>query len=275
MDFATRGEKEYDWFNSWHFADKGLMLAYGKDMGPEDLNDWDIPIDVRPDMDSARAFLISALTPDHIRNSPAHAAEAQFYFDCWVKYQEANWQTNEINYCRDHLFAALEDLHAGAASPAPKAKAASKPKPVAKAVDAAPSVAEKTADFAADAKAPAEEKKPTAADAKKPAAEAKRAETISYAVFFEADKAQLSEPGKNVISEVIDSLKHVPSYEIVLHGTANKNLGRGLSNERSQVVKKRLIEGGISERAIKMSSDAASSDAVKAPSRRIEIFLNE
>src|SRR5580658_2925105 len=41
MDFAAQEEKEYDWYNSWHFADKGLQAAYGKDVMPEDLKNWD------------------------------------------------------------------------------------------------------------------------------------------------------------------------------------------------------------------------------------------
>ena len=112
MDYATVAEKDYDWFNSWHFADKGLMLAYGKGATPEDLNDWDIPDEARPDLEKARAALLAILTPERMTASPTTAAEAQFYFDCWVKEQEQNWRTEEIANCRDNLMKALEQLNA-------------------------------------------------------------------------------------------------------------------------------------------------------------------
>jgi len=35
MAQAISDEKAYSWFTSMHFADKGLTLAYGKDVEPE------------------------------------------------------------------------------------------------------------------------------------------------------------------------------------------------------------------------------------------------
>src|ERR1700733_14755304 len=73
MEFSSEEEKEYDWFNSMHFADKGLRSAYGKDVGPEDLKDWDIPAEVLPDMIKAREALMLALTDDAKQTHPDEA----------------------------------------------------------------------------------------------------------------------------------------------------------------------------------------------------------
>src|SRR5271170_4889311 len=54
MDFASQDEKGYDWFNSWYFADKGLRAAYGKDVTPEEIKDWNIPAPVIPYMEKGR-----------------------------------------------------------------------------------------------------------------------------------------------------------------------------------------------------------------------------
>src|SRR5579884_1817762 len=62
-------------------------------------------------MEKARAELMAVLTPDLMRASPSRAAEAQFYFDCWVEQQEENWQTDDIAYCRDNLTKSLHELH--------------------------------------------------------------------------------------------------------------------------------------------------------------------
>ena len=260
MDFATAEEKDYDWANSWHFADKGLMLAYGKDVGPEDLADWNIPDDALPEMQKARILLMSVLTPQTIHEYPNQAAEAQFYFDCWVEQQEENWQTEDIAFCRDNLMRSLEALHA--TEPTPKTKSAAK---------------EKTAEKKAAAQKASEPKpaaKPVAKAETKPAAVKEVSESTSYAVFFETDKAQLSEPGKNVINEVIESVKNTTNYEIILRVNSSKSVLDTLSNERAQVVKKRLVDAGISESLIRRS-DTAANPSVPAPIRRIEIFINE
>jgi outer membrane protein OmpA-like peptidoglycan-associated protein len=316
MDFATQEEKEYDWFNSWHFADKGLMLAYGKDAGPEELSDWSIPDEMLPELEKARMLLMSVLTPNQMRSSPSRAAEAQFYFDCWVEQAEEQWQQDDIAFCRDNLMRTLEGLDAGVAKSTKKSssksgktsKAAANPAAdtakkaeekvfdPAEAKTAAPKTApvdskstakpdskptaasESKPAVAADAKAavdpkapaPAESKSVAAAEPSKAPVEA-HAETISYAVFFEADKAQLSEPGQNVIGEIVDSLKNIPNYEIIIHVAAGKDAAGALSQERSKVVQKRLVGSGIPEHAIKNSSESAPATS----GRRVEIFLNE
>ncbi len=111
MDFATQEEKTYAWADSWYFADKGLTSAYGHDVAPEELADWDIPKDKLPELERARAQLMAVLTPENEKAKPDVAAKAQFYFDCWVKEQEANWQGDNIAYCRDGLHEALAHLH--------------------------------------------------------------------------------------------------------------------------------------------------------------------
>jgi len=262
-DFATDLEKEYDWENSWHFADKGLMLAYGKDMPPEDPNNWNIPEDVLPEMEKARAMLLTVLTPDIMHDSPTRAAEAQFYFDCWVD-KQGGWQQDRIDFCRDNLMQTLEGLliqmqgdEEVAAEPPPVA-----PKPVHKKSKAAP--------LPKVAKEPEAAIKP--AEVKKPAPVMKEAhmDTISYVVFFESANAQIAESGNNVIGEVIASLKNVSNYEIVLHAGPIDGAAADLPEQRVTAVKKRLTESGVPERVIKTEPTPGI-----ALNRRIDIFLNE
>lgn len=101
MAFSEQAEKGYDWQNSWHFADKGLLAAYGQEIGPEELSDWDIPADAKVDLEVAREKLLEVLTPENIEKHAELAASAQFHFDCWVKNQDQNWQFDLIAECRD------------------------------------------------------------------------------------------------------------------------------------------------------------------------------
>lgn len=265
MEFAAKEEKDYDWQDSWYFADKGLMLAYGKDAPPEELEGWNLSDDAKMELEKARIRVMDALTPSLKDNAPSRAAAIQFYFDCWVEQQEEAWQADDIAYCRDNLMNALGDSGV-AAMPMPVR--ASKPKtpfkvakpPVSGEVEAPKSVMPKPVGEKAAAK-----------EAKKDVV----AETASYAVFFEAGKPDVSTPGKNVLNEVVTSLKGKSDYVVILHvaplaGTSAQE--KDLPIQRITVVKKVLVEGGVRESDI-VGADHV--DAAKPVSRRVELFLNE
>jgi OOP family OmpA-OmpF porin len=112
LDFAELKETRYDWYSVQHFADKGLLAAYGNEVGPEDLKDWDVPAEQLPELEKARADLLAVLTPDNIQNKPDLAAQAQFNYDCWVNYAAPNWQQERIDECRDAFMTALAELSA-------------------------------------------------------------------------------------------------------------------------------------------------------------------
>ena len=77
MDLATQMEKGYDWVPSWHFAEKGLLLAYGHDVPPESLADWNITASDKPALSQARGELLVALTPANEAAQPEVAARPQ------------------------------------------------------------------------------------------------------------------------------------------------------------------------------------------------------
>lgn len=108
---ASEDERNYNWSGSWHFADKGLSAAYGNDVGPENISDWDIPEDKRPELEAARDKLLTALRPDVVEAQPLLAARAYRYFDCWVERQEGNWEQARIAECRQGFEEALEALN--------------------------------------------------------------------------------------------------------------------------------------------------------------------
>lgn len=110
LKFAEEKERRYDWFAVMHFADKGLLAAYGNEVGPEELAGWDIPDDKRAELEKARTDLLAVLTEDNMEVRPDLSAQAQFYFDCWVNYSDANWQKERIYDCREGFLDAMYEL---------------------------------------------------------------------------------------------------------------------------------------------------------------------
>jgi outer membrane protein OmpA-like peptidoglycan-associated protein len=269
MDFATQDEKGYDWFNSWYFADKGLRSAYGKAVMPEDPKDWNISKEALPAIQDAHGKLLVALTPQNEDKYPKAAAEAQVYFDCWMQRQDEVWQLDRIAYCREGFEHALSELGAPVKASehekttTKKEKVVHKKKAKAKKhehVDAEGNNVEPTpADHAL-------EEKPKAETPKKAAAEA---ETLSYVVFFAGDRPVITDPGTQVLEDVVKSLRGARDYEVILKSGAGSDASSKLFTERAEAVSKRLIEGGVKPDSIMTSSGKATA------SKHIEIFISQ
>ena len=302
MDFATTEEKEYDWPDSWHFADKGLMLAYGKDMPPEELADWNIPQEVLPLMEKARASLMAVMTPENMQSRPEDMARAQYFFDCWVEQQEENWQLDDIAYCRDGLQTALTSLNA---PPVDFSRATTPQMEAQASVEKLDSLATPVPEAMKQERAPEENVPPASAPLltvepmpvpeavmKKPAAPiptgnavAATPETVSYVVFFDYNSAELSASGAKVVDDVAAQLASMSDYEVVINGytdtSGSPEYNLKLSNQRVDAVKQGLVERGVKDNAIKTFAYGKSDPKFKlgngvkeAANRRVEIFLN-
>lgn len=337
MEYATQEEKVYDWQDSWYFADKGLRLAYGNEAGPEELESWNLPPDALDELTKARIRVMDALTPQLQSSDPVRAAQAQFYFDCWVENAEEMADEDQIAECRDGLNRVLdgkrvasrmgsikaEPIKTEAEKSEPVKLATKKPEPAKElykdpmdgqeskeAVKEAPKAAKEPVKLAPEPEKPAEKAPEKAAEksvekvaektekparvpfggptpppkdeakadkaekAEKPKAEPKTpsVETSSYAVFFEQKKPEISGPGKNVLAEVMQSVKDKKDYAVVLHVASTGAADKELTQKRLQVVRKALSEGGVNESAV--YDDVLPKDA-KPVARRIELFLNE
>jgi OOP family OmpA-OmpF porin len=121
LQLASQEEENYNWADSWHFADKGLSAAYGNDVGPENITDWHIAPDKKPDLEKARDDLLTALKPEVVAAQPALAARAYRYFDCWAMWEERGWQPAKTEMCHSGFDDALAELKQAAI---PKAVAA-------------------------------------------------------------------------------------------------------------------------------------------------------
>lgn len=110
LDFAEAQAKAYDWADAARFADKGLLAAYDSEVGPEEVKDYAITSELVPVFEKARADLLALLTEKNMRQRPAVAADALFYFDCWLEQQEENAPADEIAYCKNHFNDRIAEL---------------------------------------------------------------------------------------------------------------------------------------------------------------------
>lgn len=110
LAFSESEAKQYDWWDSKYFADKGLKAVYGHDTQPEQPADWDLPPGALPELTSAREELIKVLTPENTSLKADVAAHAQFFYDCWVEQQEEAWQEDDITSCREGFYRSVKTL---------------------------------------------------------------------------------------------------------------------------------------------------------------------
>jgi OmpA-OmpF porin, OOP family len=118
LGFAEEEAREYDWIDSKYFADKGLLVAYGNDVAPEDPANWNIDAGKRDELLASREKLIAALTPQNLATKPDVAARAQYGYDCWVEQQEEAWQSEDIEACKNIFQSSLEELGGATIAPA-------------------------------------------------------------------------------------------------------------------------------------------------------------
>lgn len=270
MNFADSEEKDYDWQDSWYFADKGLLAAYGREVSPEDLENWNLPGDALAHLEKSRADLLAALTPEVLETKPEIAARAQFNFDCWVEQQEENSQEDDIEACRDGFVRALEKLEMSETAHVAslrKGRAANR--------------IEKDRLIEKDRAIRKKQKLRKKGLLPAPAADSGSNKvfapaTTSFIVLFEPNSAIFTAGADSVLSDVVKSLamQKDGSYEVVIRDKTATGKNDELPVARVQAVKNRLVEAGIKESAIDINNGAEK--RINRPiNRRVEIFLNE
>src|SRR5262249_39291117 len=106
-----------------YFARRGLQSAGGEVVLPEDPVNRDLPEDSLSEISDVRTRLLAALDGGARDNKPEVAARAQSRFDCWLGQPEEHFPEGHSSACRDELLAALAEMEAPPAAPAPVAPA--------------------------------------------------------------------------------------------------------------------------------------------------------
>lgn len=260
LEFAESEADQYDWFDSTYFAEKGLLVANGANVTPENLMDWDLPPAIIDDLTHAREYLIKALDEDNKERLPDLSARALFLYDCWVEQQEENWQVEHIESCREEFYDVLDQL-------LEKSKENAEIK-----------LTELTGVRNLDA-----------AEKEKAAIEAIPDEptALTYMVFFDFGSSKLDQQSKNTVNKVIADMSSLKGkYEIIINGHAdragNQKLNLNLSRKRARTVKSKFVKAGINKDVVQIFSFGESDPRIDTKdgeknrmNRRVEIIVTE
>lgn len=270
--FSEDEASQYDWMDAHYFARKGLKLAKGEDVEPEKVEDWDIPETMHASMNDARQLLLRAVDKDLKHNDPEAAAKAYYLFDCWIEELEENWQTEHIDACRNKFFNTIDSLssHSGKLVSGVANDNELEPLNFEK-IERKEKEGEKEKSFLSIFNLSDEEDFGPVKS--------------SYVIFFDFDSTQINNSGQEIIEKVIKDLSDIPEYLVRLNGytdkVGNTKYNQKLSDLRTKVVKKTLVEKGVVADSIQVKAFGETEPRVNTregqlePSNRVvEIFIH-
>lgn len=241
-------DSQYDTSDAILFSRKGLDAAAGKEVTPESVSDWNIPLQSVRTFAEQRARLINAYDLGAKEVAPQVAAVAQSRFDCWIEQTESTWafgQDHDLP-CQKEFADAMNQLDqalAGRQRPAPAPTPAPAPEP-------APYV---------------------------PSGPLKNEDAV-YLVFFDWDKSQIGEGGMNVVDAAAQSAqgRQYSTVRIVGHTDTSGADGynQALGDRRATAVKEALSQRGINAQSVVTESRGETDplvqtgDNVREPANR-------
>lgn len=316
---AQRKAARAGWWDADYFAEKGLRSAHGVTVDPEHPEDWKVPPALLEPLQEARRALLDTVTGTAITLSPEAAARAYALYDCWVMETENKATTVLMESCRTEFFDTLNYISVTKQAvpegkvldygKVPQEKPASiangkktletkKPKaekPVKEKAEPAKKLEEaKTVSVPRIDPYAMPEKMPLTMPATSPKSLAYRAGGVpmdgeavaprNYLILFGPSSAKLPPEAGGVVEHVLQDLKDVAAYEVILNGHADateeaEDVMR-LSRRRAEAVKDALVQKGVDKERIQLygfgDSDPAATAAEgkqQPENRRVQVFI--
>ncbi|HET6521541.1 MAG TPA: hypothetical protein VFG47_17245 [Geminicoccaceae bacterium] len=107
MDDAIARRDYYDYY---HFRDKGYAALVGDLRGPDRVASREIPPEARRPALELRQRLLAALGAGARIEAPVAAASAEAGFDCWLAELEAGTAPDDMTSCKQTLLTALDEI---------------------------------------------------------------------------------------------------------------------------------------------------------------------
>ncbi len=245
-------DEMHDWNSAKLYSEKALKSLETDKIYPEDISYWKLPEENIEEIRIAYENLMT-IYKDAKKIDPFNLAKAISSFDCWSEQQEENWQTWDINRCKDDFLNAMHNIYKKISAQEKEQKNLDKE----------------------DENLEMQSKDEVSIVTKN------ENEDLLQIIYFDFDKFNLSKVSRDKIKLFLDNYgSRINEYLVVGHtdtkGTKNYNLS--LSIKRAEVVKKILIDYGIVEVNIKIlgkgeeSLAVETSDETKQPAnRRVEI----
>ena len=248
-------QEMHDWNSAKLYAEKALGAADGKDILPEKISYWVIPADKQSELNKAYNNLM-IVYKEALPLDPFNLAKAISSLDCWAEQQEENWQTWDIDQCRNDFLSAMHEIFGSLEKEEGISTKQKINNEISKLDD---SVSEDSVSIVT-----------------------KNSENkILQIIYFDFDKSKLSDVSIEEIKNFINTNKKTIKKFIVVGHTdtmGTKKYNKVLSLERAEVVQKVLTELGIEKNNIHILGKGEdnlrvqTADEVKHPAnRRAEI----
>lgn len=238
----------YNYEQAYDNAERGLTAAEGQDVPPLDPANFDIPADLRTEIDTARTELTGLLSQNARENAPQEAATAQAKFDCWVEDAAKSWAPDQYKTCQADYKKAVEQLKNMVGVTPPN-----------------------LADVTARGEAAVE-------------AAAKSGQDVANFYIFFARGAKLPASAAHTLDTIADAVKNKHVRLVIINGyTDAKGKPRAnerISQQRAAVVAEGLAARGVALQRLKVKGMGASDflvpgkrGALEAANRRVEVRL--
>ena len=214
----------HDWNSTKLYAEKALRASNGKDVLPEKINYWVIPADKQLDLIKGYNNLMTVYQ-DAVLLAPFNLAKAISSLDCWAEQQEENWQTWDINKCRNDFLSAMHEIYGSLQKEEEISTKQKSNREIIK-LDDSVSIVTKNSE-----------------------------NKILQIIYFDFDKSRLSDVSIEEIENFINTNKKTIKKFIVVGHTdtmGTKKYNQALSLERAEAIQKILIELGIEKNNIRI-----------------------
>ena len=237
-------EEMHDWNSAKLYSEKALQSLENENIYPEKTSYWKIPKDKINELKIAFENLMSIYDDAKIYD-PYNLARAISSLDCWSEQQEENWQTWDIQNCKEDFLDSMHNIYLKI------------------------SKNEKNLD------------KNKKEDTEVTIVTKDNNNALMQIIYFDFDNFNLSSVAKKKVKQFLDNYKNnINEYLLVGHtdtkGTKQYNLS--LSIKRANVVKEILISYGIDNKKIKILGEGEEKLAIITPdetkqpaNRRVEI----
>ena len=248
-------QEMHDWNSAKLYAEKALGAADGKDILPEKISYWVIPADKQSELNKAYNNLMTVYK-EALLLDPFNLAKAISSLDCWAEQQEENWQTWDIDQCRNDFLSAMHEIFGSLE----KEEGISTKQKINNEIS---KLDDSVSDDSVSIVTKNSENK------------------ILQIIYFDFDKSKLSDVSIEEIKNFINTNKKtIKKFIVIGHADTmgTKKYNKVLSLERAEVVQKVLTELGIEKNNIHILGKGEdnlrvqTTDEVKHPAnRRAEI----
>ena len=248
---SFEAEEMHDWNSAKLYSEKALKSLETDEIYPEEISYWKLPEENINEIRIAYDNLMT-IYKDAKKIDPFNLAKAISSLDCWSEQQEENWQTWDINSCKNDFLNAMHNIYEKISTQENEQENTNKNNNLENETKDEVTIVTKNEN-----------------------------KELMQIIYFDFDQFNLSEVSKDKIKKFLNNYGSIINEYLVVGHTDTKGTNKynlSLSIKRAEVVKEILINYGINQNSIKILGKGEESLAVNTPddtkqpaNRRVEI----